>query len=107
MSTSRVFAPMIAGPRTVERSTVRGPAIIGANTRLTDTYVGPFTSIANDCEIIDAEIEHSVVLERSRIVGVHRIQDSLLGRDVEVVRSQLRPQASRLMLGDHSRIELE
>jgi glucose-1-phosphate thymidylyltransferase len=91
----------------LERSTVRGPAIIGANTRLTDTYVGPFTSIANDCEIVDAEIEHSVVLERSRIVGVHRIQDSLLGRDVEVVRSHLRPQASRLMLGDHSRIELE
>jgi glucose-1-phosphate thymidylyltransferase len=91
----------------LERSTVRGPAIIGANTRLVNAYVGPFTSIANDCEIIDAEIEHSVVLERSRIVGVHRIQDSLLGREVEVVRSQLRPQASRLMLGDHSRIELE
>jgi glucose-1-phosphate thymidylyltransferase len=91
----------------LEHSTVRGPAIIGANTRIVNTYVGPFTSIANDCEIIDAEIEHSVVLERSRIVGVHRIQDSLLGRDVEVLRSQLRPQASRLMLGDHSRIELE
>jgi glucose-1-phosphate thymidylyltransferase len=91
----------------LERSTVRGPAIIGANTKLVDAYVGPFTSIANDCEIIDSEIEHSVVLERSRIVGVHRLQDSLLGREVEVVRSQLRPRASRLMLGDHSRIELE
>jgi glucose-1-phosphate thymidylyltransferase len=91
----------------LERSTVRGPAIIGANTKLVNTYVGPFTSIAADCEIVDAEIEHSVVLERSRIIGVHRIQDSLLGREVEVVRSQLRPQASRLMLGDHSRIELE
>ena len=56
---------------------------------------------------IDAEIEHSVVLERSRIIGVHRIQDSLLGREVEVVRSQLRPQATRLMLGDHSRDDLE
>jgi glucose-1-phosphate thymidylyltransferase len=91
----------------LEHSTVRGPAIIGANTRLVNTYVGPFTSIGNDCELIDAEIEHSVVLERSRIVGVHRIQDSLLGREVEVVRSRLRPQANRLMLGDHSRIELE
>jgi glucose-1-phosphate thymidylyltransferase len=91
----------------LERSTVRGPAIIGANTKLVNAYVGPFTSIANDCEIVDSEIEHSVVLERSRIVGVHRLQDSLLGREVEVVRSQLRPRASRLMLGDHSRIELE
>ncbi len=83
-------------------STVRGPAIIGSRTRLVDTYVGPFTSIAADCEIIDSEIEHSVVLEQSRIIGVHRIQDSLLGREVEVVRSGLRPRATRLMLGDHS-----
>jgi glucose-1-phosphate thymidylyltransferase len=98
---------VIEAGASLERSTVRGPAIIGVNTRLVDTYVGPFTSIANDCELIDAEIEHSVVLERSRIIGVHRIRDSLLGRDVEVVRSQVRPQASRLMLGDHSRIELE
>lgn len=89
------------------RSTVRGPAIIGRNTRLVDTYVGPFTSIAADCDISDAEIEHSVVLERCRIHGVHRLQDSLLGREVEVVRSELRPRASRLMLGDHSRVELE
>lgn len=88
-------------------STVRGPAIIGNRTRLVDTYVGPFTSIAADCEIVDSEIEHSVVLEQSRIIGVHRIQDSLLGREVEVVRSGLRPRATRLMLGDHSRADLE
>ena len=88
-------------------STVRGPAVIGRRTRLVDTYVGPYTSIAADCEIIDSEIEHSVVLENSRIIGVHRIQDSLLGREVEVVRSGLRPKATRLMLGDHSRADLE
>ena len=91
----------------VVNSTVRGPAIIGHRTRLVDTYVGPFTSIAADCEIIDSEIEHSVVLELSRIIGVHRIQDSLLGREGEVVRSGLRPKATRLMLGDHSRADLE
>ena len=68
-------------------SVVRGPAIIGAGTRLVDTYVGPYTSIGADCELVDAEIEHSVVLDRSRILGVHRIKDSLLGREVEVVRS--------------------
>jgi glucose-1-phosphate thymidylyltransferase len=86
---------------------VRGPAIIGARTRLVDTYVGPYTSIGADCELVDAEIEHSVVLERSRILGVHRIEDSLLGREVEVVRSGVHPRATRLMLGDHSRADLE
>ncbi|GIU90377.1 MAG: glucose-1-phosphate thymidylyltransferase [Acidimicrobiia bacterium] len=95
-----------AGARLVN-SVVRGPAIIGSGTRLVDTYVGPYTSIGDRCELVDAEIEHSVVLSDSRIVGVHRIHDSLLGREVEVVKSDVRPRAIRLMLGDHSRAELE
>jgi glucose-1-phosphate thymidylyltransferase len=95
-----------AGAR-LEASVVRGPAIIGAGTRLVDTYVGPYTAIGADCELNDAEIEHSVVLERSRIIGVHHIHDSLLGREVEVVRSGERPKATRLLLGDHSRADLE
>jgi glucose-1-phosphate thymidylyltransferase len=88
-------------------SVVRGPAIIGARTRLVDTYVGPYTSIAADCELIDTEIEHSVVLDHSRIQGVRRISDSLLGREVQVERSGTRPRATRLVLGDHSRADLE
>src|SRR4051812_41787086 len=95
-----------AGAR-IQTSVVRGPAIIGAGTHLVDTYVGPYTAIGADCELRDAEIEHSVVLERSRIIGVHHIHDSLLGREVEVVRSGERPKATRLMLGDHSRADLE
>jgi glucose-1-phosphate thymidylyltransferase len=95
-----------AGAR-LTRSVVRGPAIIGRDAVLEDTYVGPYTSIGDSCELRDAEIEHSVVLERSRIIGVHRVHDSLLGREVEVVRSGGRPKATRLMLGDHSRADLE
>jgi glucose-1-phosphate thymidylyltransferase len=95
-----------AGAR-LQSSVVRGPAIIGSGTTLVDTYVGPYSAIGSDCELRDAEIEHSVVLERSRIIGVHGIQDSLLGREVEVVRTGERPKATRLMLGDHSRADLE
>jgi glucose-1-phosphate thymidylyltransferase len=88
-------------------STVRGPAIIGARTVLRDTYVGPYTSVSHDCELVGTEIEHSVVLDQSSITGLHRIQDSLIGRHVEVQRSGARPRATRLMLGDHSIIDLE
>ena len=53
-----------------------------------NSYVGPVHARSpTDCEIVDTEIEHSVVLERSRIVGVPRLTDSLIGRDVEVTRS--------------------
>ncbi|HET9730456.1 MAG TPA: glucose-1-phosphate thymidylyltransferase [Acidimicrobiia bacterium] len=105
---STVTGRVVIEPGVVlERSVVRGPAIIGAGTILTDTYVGPYTSICANCELRDAEIEHSVVLEGSRILGVHRIHDSLLGKEVEVVRSGERPRGTRLMLGDHSRADLE
>jgi glucose-1-phosphate thymidylyltransferase len=105
---SRVEGRVVIEPGArLESSVVRGPAIIGAGTTLVDTYVGPYTAIGANCELRDAEIEHSVVLEKSRIIGVHHIHDSLLGREVEVVRSGERPQATRLMLGDHSRADLE
>ena len=87
-------------------SQVRGPAIIGARTRLVNTYVGPFTAIAADCEVVDTEIDHSVVLEDARIVGVPRMTDSLVGRHTEITRSGARPTATRLMVGDHSSIDL-
>ena len=90
----------------VVNSRVLGPAIIGAGTRIVNSYVGPFTSVANECEILNSELEHSVVLTRSRIVDVPRLTDSLIGRDVEVTRSPRRPRALRLMLGDHSVVEL-
>ena len=85
---------------------VRGPAIIGAGTRVINSYIGPFTAIANDCEIVDSEVEHSVVLEHSRIIGVPRLTDSLVGKHVEVIHAEKRPRATRLMVGDHCTIEL-
>ena len=87
-------------------STVRGPAIIGERTRVVNSYIGPFTSVYFDCEIIDTEIEHSVVLEESIVSGVTRIADSLIGKKVEVRRSETRPHATRLMVGDHSVVDL-
>jgi glucose-1-phosphate thymidylyltransferase len=91
----------------VKGSRVRGPAIVGEGSVVERSYVGPFTSIGAGCVVVDSEIDHSVVLDRARIVGVAGIADSLIGRDVEVTRSGRRPRALRLMLGDHSTIDLE
>ena len=91
----------------IVNSTVRGPAIIGEGTRIVDSYIGPFTAIAAACEVVHSEIDHSVVLERSRVVDAGtRIVDSLIGREVEIFRSHERPRAVRLMLGDHCSIDL-
>ena len=94
-----------AGAR-VERSTVRGPAVIGANTHVVDAFVGPFTSVAADCVVERCEVEFSVLLERCVVRDVSRLEGSLLGRDVQVRRTQRRPAAHRLALGDHSSVEI-
>jgi glucose-1-phosphate thymidylyltransferase len=91
----------------IVRSRIRGPAIIGERTRIVNSFVGPFTSISYDCEITDSELDHSVVLEESRIAGIAGMTDSLVGKQVEIIRSGTRPRALRLMLGDHSRVDLE
>ncbi len=86
-------------------SVVRGPAIIGENSRIVNSYIGPFTSIHHDVLVENSEIEHSMVLEKSQIINIEtRIQDSLIGRDVIIQRSPIKPKAHKLTLGDHSRV---
>jgi glucose-1-phosphate thymidylyltransferase len=104
--TSRVEGKVVIEEGAViERSIVRGPAIIGARARLTHAYVGPFTSIMNDVEIRDSEIEHSIVLEGSQIHDIGtRVADSLIGKNVRITRIPVKPSAYRFMLGDNSEV---
>jgi glucose-1-phosphate thymidylyltransferase len=89
----------------IVNSRVRGPAIIGEDTRIVNAYVGPFTSIYHHCLVQDSEIEHSIVLEHSQIVDIpHRIEDSLIGRHVALSRSPIKPKAYKMTLGDHSQV---
>jgi len=90
----------------VINSHIRGPAIIGERTRIVDSYIGPYTSVYYDCEIRGTELEHSIILEESKILDLPRVTDSLVGKQVVARRSEARPSAIRLMLGDHSRVEV-
>jgi len=101
----------IFGKVTIEKgaeiinSRIRGPAIIGEDTRIVNSYVGPFTSIYHHVVIENSEIEHSIVLENSKILDIpYRIEDSLIGRDSEMARSPIKPKALKVTLGDHSKV---
>jgi glucose-1-phosphate thymidylyltransferase len=92
----------------VKNSIIRGPAIIGENTEISDSYIGPFTSIQNDCRIIHTEIEHSIVLEKSEIIEVgSRIDESLIGREVKIFKCPPKPSVYRFMVGDKSEIGIK
>ncbi len=88
-------------------SRIRGPVIIGENTQIINSYIGPFTSISYEVKIENSEIEHSVILENSMIVDIPtKIADTLVGRNVQITRSDHKPRAYRFMLGDNSQVGL-
>lgn len=93
-----------AGARLV-RSTVRGPAVIAAGATLTDCYIGPYTAIAEGCEVRNAEVEHSILLAGSSVCDLDgRMESSLLGRNAAIRRDRRQPRAFRFMVGDNSEI---
>lgn len=90
----------------VAGSRIVGPAVIGPGTLIEGSYVGPFTSVAGGCVIRDSEIEYSIVLRDSSVCGVGRVEASLIGRNVEVTPAPRHPSAHRLVLGDHSKVQI-
>src|SRR5215210_2567074 len=95
-----------AGAR-LERSTVRGPAVIGAGSRLVDAYIGPYTAIGENVTIERAELEYSIVLSGSSVRDLEgRIEASLIGRNVAIRRSPALPKAYRFVAGDNAEIEI-
>ena len=89
----------------LERSAVRGPAVIGADARLSDCYIGPYTAIGEGCVIENAEVEHSILLAGSSVRDLAgRMESSLLGRNVHIGRDHNQPRAYRFLVGDNSEI---
>jgi glucose-1-phosphate thymidylyltransferase len=91
----------------IRGSVVRGPAIIGGGARVTDAFIGPYTSIGGDVEVTRSEVENSILLVGARVTDLGtRLEASLLGRNVSLTRSDGVPRTLRMMVGDNSEIEL-
>ncbi|NJE09275.1 glucose-1-phosphate thymidylyltransferase [Thermococcus sp. M39] len=89
-----------------ENTVIKGPAIIGKNCKIRNAYIGPYTSIGNNCVIENTEIEDSVILEGSEIRCGGRIVESLIGRNVKILEQNNHPIGRRLIIGDNSQLTL-
>jgi glucose-1-phosphate thymidylyltransferase len=103
----------VAGKVVIEKgarivnSKVRGPAILGKECSIENSYIGPFTSIGDRSEVRESEVEYSIVLRDCKILRVGiRIEGSILGNDVEIVEANGKPRVHRFMIGDQSRVEV-
>jgi glucose-1-phosphate thymidylyltransferase len=91
----------------IVNSVVRGPTIIGRNTRIENSFVGPFTSIYHDVVVENSELERCIVLEHSSVRNVAvRLQDCLIGRYAVIEQDGRKPRALKMNLGDHSHLWL-
>lgn len=85
---------------------VKGPTLIGKNCHISNSYIGPYTSIGNNCEIIGTEMEDSIVLDGAKIIDGGHILDSLIGREVKITKSNNLPNGRRFVIGDNSEVQI-
>jgi glucose-1-phosphate thymidylyltransferase len=91
----------------LDRTTIRGPVAIGPGAVLVDTFVGPYTSIAENARLEGAEIEFSIVLGGATIRHPgKRIEASLVGAEASITRDFALPAALKLRVGKKAEISL-
>lgn len=91
----------------IDGAKIRGPVHIGAGARLVDTYVGPYTTIADGVTLEGVEIDHSIVLQGAGIRHPgRRLEASLVGEGAQIGRDFSLPSALRLRVGPGSEIQL-
>ncbi|MEU9891897.1 glucose-1-phosphate thymidylyltransferase [Streptomyces phaeochromogenes] len=94
-----------AGAR-VTRSRIEGPVIIGAGAVVENSHIGPHTSIGRGCLVSDSAVENSIALDEASVSGVKGLRSSLIGRSASVGTSEQGVDRYRLVVGDHTRVEV-
>ncbi|PKK81180.1 MAG: glucose-1-phosphate thymidylyltransferase [Thermoplasmata archaeon HGW-Thermoplasmata-1] len=94
------------GAHVDESSTIRGPAVIGKGAKVSCSYIGPYTSIGNGCEITNTEISDSVVMDGAKLENAGKIVESLIGKGAKVSANNAHPHGHKMILGDNSEVKL-
>lgn len=89
----------------IENSFIQGPASIAENCRVKNSRIGQFTCIGPGSVIEDSSVADSVVLANCRIRGIKHVSGSLIGKNVELAKSQ-QPGTIGLALGDDARLQI-
>ena len=104
---SRIMGRVVIEKETrVKRSVGKGPCIIGRDSIISDSYIGPYTSIGIGCQVCGTEVEDSIIMDESRIINAGKVVESLIGRNVRIRECDSLPKGSRLIVGDNSDISL-
>ncbi len=90
----------------IENSIIRGPVSIDFNCHIVNSSIEPYTSIGAETVIENSSVRYSVILSNSHIRDIQQLADSVIGRNVEIVRQEQKFEAARLFVGDYARVEI-
>ena len=104
---SELHGPVVLGQDAqVRRSQIVGPVVIGAGSLIEDSFIGPGTSIGQNCELRDVGVSNSIILDNAVVSGIRDISHSLIGRYANVGSGEYELPGHKLLLGDHASIRL-
>jgi glucose-1-phosphate thymidylyltransferase len=111
-STSSLDGPISIGKNTKisKGSIIRGPTIIGENSYIGSLVrVGPFTSIGNNVNVKQADIENSIIMDNCIIDTPTRIINSIIGNDSRITTMSPNSNPNKdnvFLLGERSQVSL-
>ena len=104
----KIKGQVIIGEGTVIKkgSYIKGPVIIGENCEIKG-YVGPYTSIGDNTNIIESEIDSSIIIGNSIIESDKRITESLIGLNSNIISNKkVYPKGRSFVIGENSIVNL-
>ena len=92
----------------LKNTRILGPCYIGSNSKIKDSYIGPFTSIGANCNIENVEIDNSIIMDDAdiKMPNETRISESLIGSKTTIKPRVSMPKTMKLILGRESKLEL-
>jgi glucose-1-phosphate thymidylyltransferase len=90
------------------KSVVKGPSIIGEDAKIgPNAYIGPYTAIGDRCQISNAEVDDSIVMEDAVVDIDKKIVRSMIGKGSKILSSNgMLPKGERLIVGENTTIML-
>ena len=105
--TSKIIGRVSIGKgAVVQNSELRGPVVVGAGAVVKDSFIGPYTSVGEDCQISSSSLQNCVILNSVKITGVARLEDSIIGQNTVVKSGTDSNRATRLAVGDDAEVDI-
>jgi glucose-1-phosphate thymidylyltransferase len=105
---SKITGAVVLGKKSkIRNSVIKGPVIIGNNVTIIDSYLGPFTSVYDNCSVKSSRIENSILMANVSVEEVSvPIKESIIGTGSQLHSNGEKRRSLELFIGEKSQLEI-